>query len=239
MGEVQVGRELLLGVWGINLTASVQHYAQSYLTHCNELRSLFEEDGVSRANRTEIVELVRLIKSAQNKTIGEIEDEIRKARLRWITPLAGDDTFRRVLDFAIRLWLFVEPDLSDQALTLAEAVEQCLPKRNQPGRNQKKSRKSVTVSKANLSTSGPDGPLRQNDQSLIYLPADFFEKSLTRKGAIKLEWSSYLPDHLSFTGNSRLRVFRHASAIQAFSKPPARYEKPLLLSKVSQSTNPT
>lgn len=223
--EVQVvGRQLLLGVWGIHLNGKAQHYAQSYLDHCNELRSLFDEDGLSRANRTEIVELVGLVKQSQHNTLKEIEDEIRKAQFRWIAPLAGAESIRNVLSFAIRLWLFVEPDLSDQALTLAEVVERCLPRKSPARGHPKKHRKSKTVSKAKAPVFpfAPEKLPREKDQSLIYLPEDFSEKSLTRKGAIKLEWSSYLSDHLTFMGKSRLRIFRHASAIQEHSKVSAR-----------------
>jgi hypothetical protein len=177
---------------------------------------------------------VKLVKLGQNKTVKEIEDEIRKANFRWMNPLAGVESTRNTLDFAIRLWLFVEPDLSDEGLTLAEVVERCLPKRTQPGGDQKP-RKSNTLSKARLPISGfgLNGLPLEKEQSMIYLPVDFSEKSLTRKGAIKFEWSSYLPDHLSFTGKSRLPVFRHASAIQEHSKSSTKHGESLLSSKVN------
>jgi hypothetical protein len=220
-----VGRELLLGVWRINLSPNVQHYAHSYITHCNELRSLFAEDGLCQANRTEIVELVKLVKLNQDRTVKEIKDEIGKANFKWVNQLAGDDSIQNVLDFAVRLWLFIEPDLSDQTLTLPKVVERCLPPRMfQSGGDNQKSEKCGGGSKANPRTSsfGLSRHLQENDEASIYLPADFCEKSLTRKGAIKLEWSSYLSDHLTLTGKSRLRVFRHASAIQQNSRPSTR-----------------
>jgi hypothetical protein len=224
-GREVVGRELLLGVWGINLSPKVQHYAHSYLTHCNELRSLFAEDGLCQANRTEIVELVKLVQLNQDRTIKEIEEEIRKANFQWLNLLAGDESIQNVLDFAVRLWLFIEPDLSDQTLTLPELVERCLPRRIHPRGDNQKSRECRGGSKANprASSFGLKRHLPENDKSSIYLPADFCEKSLTRKAAIKLEWSSYLSDHLTLTGKSRLRVFRHASAIQQNSNPSIRY----------------
>lgn len=191
--EEIVGRELLLGVWDINPSINVEHFAYPYMTHCNELRSLFEDDGLSQANRTDIVDLVKLVKRSLNDNIKEIEDGIRKAKFRWINPLAGDDSIRNTLDFAIRLWLFIEPDLSNESLTLSEVVARCLPSHSS-----------------------------KNDESSSYLPVDFCEKSLTRKGGLKLEWTSYLPDHLTFAGKSRLRVFRHASAIQKHSKSATR-----------------
>jgi len=214
-----VSRELLLGVWDLNHSTNLQHYAHPYLTHCNELRSLFEEDGLSKANRTDIVELVKLVKCNQNKTIEEIEDEISNANFHWINPLTRDDSIRNTFDFAIRLWLFIEPDLSDRSLTLPEVVERCLPRRFQ------KAEKSHTVSTTTWSISAlasSGRPLKDEDSS-PYLPVDFSEKSLTRKGGIKLEWTSYLADHLSFAGKSRLRVFRHASAIRQYSNPSIKY----------------
>lgn len=220
-GEV-VGRELLLGVWGIYLNDNVEQYAYSYLTHCNELRSIFQEDGLSRANRTEIVQLVQLVKGCQDRTVKEIEDGIIKAKFSWLTPPAGVESIRNTLEFAIRLWLFIEPDLSDQTLnlSLAEVVGRSVRQRIQPGGEQEKTAKSTPVSKAKVSIFGfgSNGPLVEDKRSSIYLPDDFSEKSLTRKGGIKLEWSSYLSDHLSLTGKTRLRVFRHVSAIQSHSE---------------------
>lgn len=227
-GEV-VGRELLLGVWGIYLNDNVEQYAYSYLTHCNELRSIFQEDGLSRANRTEIVQLVQLVKGCQDRTVKEIEDGIIKAKFSWLTPPAGVESIRNTLEFAIRLWLFIEPDLSDQTLnlSLAEVVGRSVRQRIQPGGEQEKTAKSTPVSKAKVSIFGfgSNGPLVEDKRSSIYLPDDFSEKSLTRKGGIKLEWSSYLSDHLSLTGKTRLRVFRHVSAIQSHSELSRRYQK--------------
>lgn len=212
-----------MGVWGLDHATNVQHFARPYLNHCNELRSLFQEDGLSQANRRDIVDLVKLVKCSQDKTIKQIEDEIRNAKFHWMNAGAADESIRNVLDFAIRLWLFVEPHLSDESLTLPEVVERCLPKRFQLGRRQRKSNKFTPV----CTTTGPISGLGSKKQpskydgSPAYLPTDFSEKSLTRKGGIRLEWTSYLSDHLSLVGKSRLRVFRHASAVQKHSDPSA------------------
>jgi hypothetical protein len=88
----------------------------------------------------------------------------------------------------IRLWLFIKPQLSDGTQTLSQVVAAELPQH------------------------------RTSQQNPGHLTRDFCAKSLTRKGGIKIEWTSYLSDHLTFVGKARLRVFRHVAALRKYSQ---------------------
>lgn len=107
---------------------------------------------------------------------------------KWMIPVADDGSILATLDFVIYLWLFIKPQLEDGTKTLSQVVAEKLPKR----------------------TALPYTPGR--------LSRDFYAKSLTRKGGVKIEWTSNLSDYLTFVGNARLRLFRHVSALQKYSR---------------------
>jgi hypothetical protein len=184
-----LSRTLLLGVWGLNFGCDV-HYSAAYTDHCRNLLSLVDGHSTVQIDRNDIIELVRLVGAGagQRKSIGQIKGDIRAADPKWMASAADDDSVLASLDFAIRLWLFIRPELDDGTRTLSEVVAGPLPER----------------------TARPGTP--------GHLSHDFCAKSLTRKGGFKIEWTSYLPDHLTFVGKGRLRVFRHVSALQKYAR---------------------
>jgi hypothetical protein len=201
-------RELLQGLWGVRLS-DVANTSVAYLDHCNELINFSsKEDGLRDTDRRDIIALVDIIRKNQAASIDSIIEKIRAAKPKW-APLIDDDddSALSILDFALRLWLFIEPDLGDPSLKVSKVVKKCLPAPHALATYKNRRSKTTTTSaRATGSYSHPD--------DIWYLPRDFCEKSLTRKAAIKLEYTSYLSDHLALVGKSRLRIFRHASAIQ-------------------------
>lgn len=199
-------RELLQGFWGVRLS-DVANTSVAYIDHCNELISFSsKEDGLRDTDRRDIIALVDIVRKNRATSIESVIGKIRAAKPKW-APLIDDDdeSALSILDFALRLWLFIEPDLSNQSLEVSEVVKKCLPAPHALA-TYRNWRSKATTPSTRASHSQPD--------DIWYLPRDFCEKSLTRKAAIKLEYTSYLSDHLALVGKSRLRIFRHASAIQ-------------------------
>jgi hypothetical protein len=99
---------------------------------------------------------------------------------------------RKVVNLAIHLWLFTKPETFLWSQDLKDVVRQNLP-----------------------SCNTPQIPAAEGAQSLS---SDFSAKNLTRKGGIRMVWTSYLGEHLTFVGKDQLRVFRHASVLREYAK---------------------
>ena len=164
------------------------HYSAAYTDQCTTLLGLLEGHSSTRVDRNDIIDLVEIVSANRDKPIAQIRDAIRQADPKWMISAIDDDSTLAALDFVVRLWLFVKPSLEDGTRTLSKAVLAELPER---------------------------AAFQQNSG---YLTRDFCAKSLTRKCGIKIEWTSYLPEHLSLVGKSRLRVFRHVSALQKYAR---------------------
>jgi hypothetical protein len=181
---------LLLGVWGLNFGYEV-HYSAAYTDHCRNLLGLLDGYSYSQIDRNDIIALVQLVDADRDKSIAQIRDDIRAADPKWMISGADDDSTLAALDFVVRLWLFIKPGLEHGTRTLSQVVAAELPERT---------------------------TLQRKPDHLPHLSRDFCAKSLMRKGGIKIEWTSYLSDHLTFVGKTRLRVFRHVSALKKYSQ---------------------
>ena len=176
-------QDILSGVWGLDPAAP--HQLEAYRDHWKESRSLINNDNLALSSRAHVVELISLVQGKCDLSVQDIESAVRAANLACLEDCYDDESASAALDFALRLWLFTEPDLEEKKSALSEVVAQKLP--------------------AALSQShAPDLPC---------LSDDFSAKSLTRKGGLRLVWTSYLSEHLLLEG-SQLKVFRHASALR-------------------------
>ena len=164
------------------------HHSAAYTDYCTTLLGFLEGHSSTQVDRNDIIDLVEVVGANRDQPIARIKDAIRQAHLKWMIPATDDDSALAALDFVVRLWLFIEPSLEDATWTLSKVVFAALPER---------------------------AAFQQNSS---YLTRDFCAKSLTRKGGIKIEWTSYLAEHLSLVGKSRLRVFRHVSALQKYAR---------------------
>ena len=178
---------LLSGVWGLTFGHDIHHSA-AYIDHCRNLLDLLAGHSSSQIDRKDIIDLVELVSGSPDRPIEQIRDDIRATDSKWMISAADSDSLLAALEFVIRLWLFIKPQLADGTRTLSQVVAVELPQRRSPLHN-------------------PG-----------HLTRDFCAKSLTRKGGIKIEWTSYLSDHLTFVGKERLRVFRHVAALQKYSQ---------------------
>jgi hypothetical protein len=178
---------LLLGVWGLTFGHDVHHPA-AYIDHCRNLLDLLAGHSSSQIDRKDIIDLVELVGASRDKSIEQIKGDIRAANAKWMISAVDNDSLLAALEFVIRLWLFIKPQLADGTRTLPQVVALELPQH------------------------------RTSQHSPGHLTRDFCATSLTRRGGIKIEWTSYLSDHLTFVGKARLRVFRHVAVLRKYSQ---------------------
>lgn len=167
---------------------TIGHDVHYFAAYIDHCKNLLSGHSSSQIDKNDIIDLVGLVCANRDKPIAQIGDRIRVADPKWMIPAADDGSILATLDFVIYLWLFIKPQLEDGTRTLSQVVAEKLPKRMEL----------------------PYTPGR--------LSRDFCAKSLTRKGGVKIEWTSNLSDHLTFVGNARLRLFRHVSALQKYSR---------------------
>ena len=111
---------LLLGVWGLTFGHDVHHPA-AYIDHCRNLLDLLAGHSSSQIDRKDIIDLVGLVGASRDKPIEQIRDEIRAADPKWMISAADNDSPLAALEFVIRLWLFIKPQLSDGTRTLSQS----------------------------------------------------------------------------------------------------------------------
>lgn len=186
--ELAPVRDLLPGVWGLN-PRTPSYRLKAYGEHWKESMNLIDDAELTLNFHKNVTELIEIVRENSRGSVENVETAIAGANLRALEHSSGPISVTAALRFAMRLWLFTEPELSDKSLTLRQLVEQKLPK---------------------TTTSTDPAILRT-------LSDDFSAKSMTRKGGFRLVWTSYLSEHLTFEDSSSLRVFRHTSALQQYA----------------------
>jgi hypothetical protein len=109
---------------------------------------------------------VDVVRKNQEHSIGEIIRKIRTANPKSAHSISDDESTQNVLSFALQLWLFIKPDLSDPTLKVSEVVKKCLPTPSALATHQKW-RANVTANSAPAGYSHPE--------DFWYLPPDFCE----------------------------------------------------------------
>jgi hypothetical protein len=182
-------RELLQGVWDLD-PAIPENCAAAYIDHFKEvLLSLHEPSNSNLAlDAGKAVEIVSLIRSSHHEPLQGIRDNLQGLQEAFGWVPANEEFARKVITFALRLWLFTDAkdfqwsqnlrDVVCQSLSLPVSVEMSLPR---------------------------------------LLSSDFSAKNLTRIGGMKVIWTNYLSEHLRIVGNSQLKVFRHASVLHEYA----------------------
>lgn len=126
---------LLRDVWDIahpervpdSKIASCLYHYESLLADTR----LLDDDTTAIRNSanqsSEVIALLQLIRRNRHSPIADIYTQLRANRPHWLLD-DSQDVLENVLQFAVRLWLFTQPDLSDPKHTLQEAVRQPLRK---------------------------------------------------------------------------------------------------------------
>ena len=184
---------LLYGVWGMELGSAVcRQTAKAYLAHCENLLVLVNDGQIRFNDVSHVVELVRTVKSLQQRPIQCLVDRLKAAPQPWILGTNGDDNARKTLEFAIRLWLMVKPErsqLSIASLTLTNIVSKSFDR-------------SV-------------GPIVSPKD--VTLSIDFSARNLIRKGGLRITWTSFLNEHLLLDREDTVRVFHHAAMLRQYN----------------------
>lgn len=182
---------LLQGVWGLDSNPRPTAYTD-HLEDVLSLQDISDSDRFTLASSSDIINLVGRIKTNQQNPLHDIKNDLQNSPPTWMPEPVTEESARKVIDLAIRLWLFTHPQTFLWSQGLKDIVQQSLPT---PTATQTL---AVTAARS--------------------LSSDFSAKSLTRKGGIRLVWTSYLGEHLTFVGKAQLRIFRHVSVLREYAK---------------------
>jgi hypothetical protein len=184
-------------VWGMETRPKTQQYVnRAHYNHYQDIlydKQLNDGEHIDLKKLEDVSGLVKHMRTNKHMTISEIEEQIRGKSWSWLGD-TEEKTLEKVVEMAIRLWLFVKPVLKDRTASLEGVLRQSLP----------------TV-------------IAPTASDLRYLKPDFSAKSLIDIGDITLVYTSYLDEHLSFAEKKHLRVFRHASALYHYEAAPEGY----------------
>ena len=184
-------------VWGMETRPKTQQYVnRAHYNHYREIlynKHLNDGEHIDLKKLEDVSGLVKHMRTNKHLTISEIEEQIRGKSWSWLGD-TEEKTLDKVVEMAIRLWLFVKPVLTDRMASLEGVLRQSL----------------STV-------------IAPTASDLRYLKPDFSAKSLIDIGDITLVYTSYLDEHLSFAETKHLRVFRHASALYHYEVAPEGY----------------
>lgn len=132
--KTQITQNLLRDIWSFSLphtvpsakAASCFYHYQNLLTNPylldDQNTSLRESDTQS----SDIITLVGSLKQDLQKTITATDTSLETNPPTWLLNPQSQVARDRVLTFAVLLWLFVKPDLSDGSVTLQDAVRKPL-----------------------------------------------------------------------------------------------------------------
>lgn len=204
-------QKLLTGVWCVEppeptTAASLTWYeAEAYLRHYDDLvqnQELIDGVHLSLAGIQdpidEVIKFVQFVKTQWNESLEEVAAKIRTNSPQFQLILEPTATaIHKALIFAIRLWLFVAPELS--GAFSAPLL--------QSGQTQAPLLLHQAVSRSLLPRRRPN---------LAALSEDFSAKSLIRKGGFEFETTGDLSQHLTFDPHCkwRIRVFGCARALE-------------------------
>ncbi len=126
-----IAGRLLRDVWGFGTTQEVPrakaaacfYYYEGLLNNQQLLDDQNTTLRDSDQQSSNVVALISTLKTSGQQTIAEIHSHLQDNAPDWILDPDNDTTIENVLHFAIRLWLFTKPDLSDRARTLQEAIQ--------------------------------------------------------------------------------------------------------------------
>jgi hypothetical protein len=185
--EQRAVRKLKRVIWSLD-EGPLRGSLDPYADHYKRLLAV-KTQLVNLQAPSDVVELVRIIKREKQQTVEGIRKSLLEGSPSCLPQSSSNEALDGAIMLGVQLWLFTEPDLADGKSTLQECVFSAL----------------STVTRGS------------GDHSKDVLSSDFCEKSLTRKGGISIVWTSDLLEHLTFESKSRLRVFRHASALRLFN----------------------
>ena len=133
-----IAGRLLRDVWGFGTTQEVPrakaaacfYYYESLLNNQQLLDDQNTTLRDSDQQSSDVVALISTPKTRGQDTIEDIHSHLQDNAPDWILDAKNGATIENVLHFAVRLWLFTKPDLSDRTRTLQQAIRTPLLKVN-------------------------------------------------------------------------------------------------------------
>lgn len=189
--------KIMPGVWGMEMRPPSDAFVNEALTshYKNVLNNREMNDGedVDLADAEDVNSLIEVLQTQRNTSIQDLELLITSQRWQWIKN-SDPETLEHVLEIAIQLWLFCKPDIKDVSRSLQQVVHDALPQA---------------------------GIVAPSD--LTRLRSDYSAVNLTKPRIIKIVYTSYLEEHLTFVGKTNLLVFRHVSALIEHQRSPVGF----------------
>jgi len=136
----QIVNDLLREVWGFSSPHAVpKAKAASCFNHYESLlsnRQILDDQNTnlreSESQSLDVRVLVGRLKKQVHHPIADIRKSIVDDSPSWLLNTHNLDTLDKVLQFCVRLWLFVKPDLADENATLQVAVRNSVSKFGAP-----------------------------------------------------------------------------------------------------------
>jgi hypothetical protein len=133
-----IANKLLQEVWGFSATQEVPRPKVAacfyhYESLLNNRQLLDDQNTALRDSDTQsagVAALISILKARGQETIANIHLHLKENPQDWILDPNDRTAIDNALQFAIRLWLFTKPDLSDRTGTLHEAIQDPLLKIN-------------------------------------------------------------------------------------------------------------
>jgi hypothetical protein len=134
--KAQITQNILREVWGFALPHAVPRAkAASCFYHYENLldnRQLLDDQSTrlreSNTQSSDVIKLVSDLKQHAQSSIADIRSFLEHNPPIWLRHPHSREAQDKVLNFAIRLWLFTKPDLRDGNSTLEKAVQSPLSK---------------------------------------------------------------------------------------------------------------
>ena len=126
--------EVLQNIWDVGLDPTGPR-AASYINHCRSLlnHSNLNSEGLNLTRLLHATDLVQRVKGQANlatRTLQSVENDLgsKIPAAQWMES-CDVETKRRALQLALSLWLFVHPDLENQALSLQDVCRSAVPQK--------------------------------------------------------------------------------------------------------------
>jgi hypothetical protein len=128
--KTEITQNLLRRIWGFSFPERVpKPKAASYFSHYYTLLSnqrLLDDQNTSLresdSQSSDVATLIAGFKQQTRKSIADIRTSLQNSPPAWLRNSQSREVQDKVLAFAVRLWLFTKPDLSNDVLTLQDAV---------------------------------------------------------------------------------------------------------------------
>lgn len=197
--------QLLQRVWRVE-DADDDHWIErsaAYISHYKQVE--FAEGSASLGepfSQEEVIQLVEETRSVvlRKGTVQDIQRALQQSNATFSKKLTTTESVERAVSLVLNLWLFIYPSTQSPGHTIIQLVKSALPAK-------------PSILPANCSA------------ATTILSEDFCAKSLTRKGGFFLVGTADISKHLTFEGQSHMKIFCHARVLRQYQRSEERYSR--------------